>query len=146
MRGLYRGLVPSLWLVSHGALQFTLYENFKTRLQHTANNYERDRNVATRRSTGTGVKDALLASTASKLVASITTYPVQVARTRMQDRKSDGWKYSGLHRALIHIFRNEGLRGLYRGLSANVLRVTPQAAVTFITYEQILSACAYSPT
>lgn len=128
VRGLYRGLGPSMVLVSHGAVQFTMYEGLKRRLGGE------DGNV--------GVGQALVASTGSKLVASVGTYPMQVARTRMQERRVDGGKYGRLDRALWWIARTEGVRGLYRGLGANIIRVTPQAAVTFVTYEQILRMCA----
>ncbi|KAI0566864.1 Mitochondrial carrier [Gracilaria domingensis] len=137
IRGLYRGLGPSLWLVSHGALQFTLYEQFKTWLKSQDDIGNRRNPAAT-----TTVYQSLVASTASKLIASVSTYPLQVARTRMQDRASDSERYRSFGRAFLHILRTEGIRGLYRGLSANVARVTPQAAVTFITYEQILGLSA----
>lgn len=131
VRGLYRGIGPSVWLVSHGAVQFTMYERFKERLRQDADPQS-----------GTTVLHSLIASTGSKLVASLATYPLQVARTRMQERFVDGRRYGNFHTAFMYIFRTEGIRGLYRGLSANVVRVTPQAAVTFITYEQILKLCA----
>ena len=31
--------------------------------------------------------------------------------------------------------KEDGVRGLYRGLAANLLRTTPAAAITFLTYE-----------
>lgn len=132
VRGLYKGIGPSLWLVSHGAIQFTLYEKGKLALQRRDGGSYRN----------TSVYHSLVASTGSKLVASVATYPMQVARTRMQERFADGQRYGRFDRAFLYIFRTEGIRGLYRGLSANIIRVTPQAAVTFITYEQILGICA----
>lgn len=45
--GLYCSIVPSLWPVSHGAFQFTISENFKTRFNKNASNYKRDRKVVT---------------------------------------------------------------------------------------------------
>lgn len=132
VRGLYKGIGPSILLVSHGAVQFTMYERFKEVLRRRHARVE----------SGTTIKDSLIASTASKLMASVATYPMQVARTRMQERFADGRRYGRLDTALLYIFRTEGVRGLYRGLSANVMRVTPQAAVTFVTYEQILRLCA----
>lgn len=134
IRGLYRGIGPSIWLVSHGALQFTLYERFKESLKN-------DDKIASQQQ-GTSVTHSLIASTGSKLVASLATYPLQVARTRMQERFADGQRYGNFQTAFMYIFRTEGFRGLYRGLSANIVRVTPQAAVTFVTYEQILKFCA----
>lgn len=39
--------------------------------------------------------------------------------------------------AALQIYQQEGLRGFYRGCSANLLRTTPAAALTFTTYELI---------
>ncbi|CAN8064437.1 unnamed protein product [Agarophyton chilense] len=141
VRGLYRGLGPSLWLVSHGAIQFTLYERFKAWLK---NEQDVRKQLVFAPLTHTTVYQSLVASTASKLIASVSTYPIQVARTRMQDRAADNKKYHSFGQAFLHISRTEGIKGLYRGLSANIARVTPQAAVTFITYEQILGLSASS--
>lgn len=150
--GLYRGISPSLWLVSHGALQFTLYEGIKAWLRHSRSDAilsqtdirHSKRNFISNEDNSrlTSVSDALVASTASKLIASVSTYPLQVPRTRMQERMANGEKYGSFHRTLWHIVRTEGIRGLYCGLFANILRVTPQAAITFITYEQMLHLCA----
>eukprot|EP00172_Hildenbrandia_rubra_P001675 Plantae.Rhodophyta-Hildenbrandia_rubra.ctg2244.p1 GENE.Plantae.Rhodophyta-Hildenbrandia_rubra.ctg2244~~Plantae.Rhodophyta-Hildenbrandia_rubra.ctg2244.p1 ORF type:complete len:331 (-),score=38.59 Plantae.Rhodophyta-Hildenbrandia_rubra.ctg2244:339-1229(-) len=121
--GLYRGLVPSLALVSHAALQVTMYEWLK---RHMGDGQ------------GLKVQESLLASTISKVVASTSTYPLQVVRTRMQERGANQVLYKRLSTAFQAVFKQEGVRGLYRGLVANLIRVTPQAAVTFATYEQIL--------
>ena len=34
--------------------------------------------------------------------------------------------------------RREGVRGLYKGLLPNVLRVMPQSAITFLVYEKVM--------
>lgn len=132
LRGLYKGLGPSLWLVSHGAIQFTLYEQFKSALRLRRESDEE----------GTSVQDSLVASTASKLAAAVATYPLQLVRTRMQE-VGGGRKYASMGEGFLRVVRAEGLRGLYRGLGANVARVMPQSAVTFVTYEQVLKLCSY---
>ena len=35
----------------------------------------------------------------------------------------------------MQIVKEDGARGLYRGLGANLLRTTPAAAITFLTFE-----------
>lgn len=36
---------------------------------------------------------------------------------------------------MLQIVKEDGVGGLYRGLGANLLRTTPAAAITFLTYE-----------
>lgn len=36
---------------------------------------------------------------------------------------------------LLQIVKEDGVFGLYRGLGANLLRTTPAAAITFLSYE-----------
>jgi hypothetical protein len=43
---------------------------------------------------------------------------------------------AGLAPTLVHIYRTEGVPGLFRGNGASVLRIVPYAAVHFTAYEQ----------
>ena len=75
----------------------------------------------------------------SKLVASIATYPSQVVRSRLQQRMDSRMlKYSGVGDVLRTTLAREGVRGLYKGLLPNVLRVMPQSALTFLVYEGVM--------
>ncbi|KAA8498407.1 Folate transporter 1, chloroplastic [Porphyridium purpureum] len=135
VQGLYRGLIPSLWLVSQGALQFVVYEECKRwLLARRAVDYAQSLAVSL------SVPESLVAATTSKLVASLTTYPLQVVRTRMQKRGVDPARYGSLHLAVTSILRNEGVLGFYKGMTANIMRVTPSAAVTFVVYESVVGA------
>lgn len=156
LRGLYRGLGPSLWLVSHGAIQFTLYERFKSALldlelrrQGAPERVSHGRGVNPSTvysgvAKGISVRDSLLASTGSKLVASVATYPLQLVRTRMQELGAGGGRYGTFPSGFMRILSTEGVLGFYRGMIPNVMRVLPQSAVTFVTYEQILKFCRYT--
>jgi len=45
--------------------------------------------------------------------------------------------YSGQLNALHTIFRTEGVRGFYRGWSANTIKVVPQNAIRLVAYETL---------
>jgi solute carrier family 25 folate transporter 32 len=129
----YKGMVPSMWGLIHVAVQFPLYEKFKSLLnlhpeeQHDELSFDHARRL-------------IAASSTSKLLASLTTYPLEVVRTRMQVQRSDGAHpphYSTVLGSLKIIIREEGVRGLYMGLQTNLIRVVPANAITFTTYELV---------
>lgn len=48
--------------------------------------------------------------------------------------------YTGVWQGLKHMARTEGVRGMMKGNLANCIRIVPNSAVKFLTYEQ-LSRC-----
>lgn len=125
LRGFYRGLVPSLFGVSHGALQFMVYEQLK---QHRASQLGIGEG-------GLGAVDFLCLSGASKVFAGSATYPYQVVRARLQMYEANQ-TYKSARDAVTQIWKQEGLRGFYRGLGPNLVRVLPSTWVTFLVYEK----------
>ncbi len=43
----------------------------------------------------------------------------------------------GMVDILLHIGRTEGVRGLYRGLLPNFMKVIPAVGIGYVTYEQL---------
>ena len=127
-RGFMRGLGPALLLCSHGAIQMMAYEELKSL---------RRRALAARGLPPAPQLDALLTGAAAKLVATASTYPLQVVRSRMQQqlRGSKAAAYRTLPTAVATVLKRDGARGLYSGFVANALRVCPQAGVQFFFYE-----------
>lgn len=130
--GLYKGLGPAALGLLHVAVQFPLYERAKQLQKHNPN----DPNESLK------AHQILLASTSSKVVASIATYPHEVLRTRFQNQTTHPPKYRSIPHAIKVIFREEGLAGFYRGLIPTVMRVVPASAVTLMTYEKVLQFLA----
>jgi len=125
LRGLYSGYVPGLFGVSHGVVQFVAYEDLKNRYHNFHN-----QPITTK----LGTAEYLTFAAISKLVAALTTYPYQVVRARLQDQQN---KYSGSMDCISKILRLEGIKGFYKGLSPNLLRVVPATMITFVVYENI---------
>jgi solute carrier family 25 protein 33/36 len=67
---------------------------------------------------------------------------IQVVRTRLRQVPGpDGVrKYTGLIQTFGLIIKQEGLAGLYGGLIPHMMRVVPNAAIMFGTYEFVLKA------
>lgn len=65
---------------------------------------------------------------------------MQVVRSRIQQRQDvyRGVRYESSLKSVQVILRREGVRGLYKGLVPNVLRVMPQSAITFLVYEKVM--------
>ena len=123
--GFYRGLTPSLFGVSHGALQFMAYEQFKVYRGHNLERGQKDLVAA----------DFLVLSGLAKVCAGSETYPYQVVRARLQMYDADR-TYRSARDAVAQMWRKEGMAGFYKGLGPNLLRVMPSTWVTFLVYEK----------
>lgn len=121
----YSGLGPALLGLTHVAIQFPLYERFKMAL-----------NVDSAGTVGSGA-GIMIASAASKVLASSITYPHEVIRTRNQIQVvgSGSPKYRGIISTARVILREEGWRAFYAGLGTNMIRAVPSSVVTLATYE-----------
>ncbi|XP_065183787.1 solute carrier family 25 member 32-like [Sycon ciliatum] len=128
IRGCYRGFVPGLFGVSHGAIQFVCYEQLKQYYCHL---------VGIPLSSHLSAVHYLSLAALSKLFASTSTYPYQVVRARLMDQQSD---FTSMTDVVRRTFASEGWRGFYKGLSPNLLRVTPATCITFLVYEKMSHA------
>jgi solute carrier family 25 folate transporter 32 len=67
--------------------------------------------------------------------ASTATYPYQVVKARLQQGGPSADKYRGTWDCTKRICAREGIRGLYKGLVPNLLKVLPTGALVFTIYE-----------
>jgi len=131
VKGFYRGLSASYLGVTEGVIKWTLYEQFKR--------------VAARRSNAAigeeGYAGKGLAAAASKLIATVITYPHEVVRTRLRQSPPPNQppRYTGLIQTFNLVVKEEGVATLYNGLSPHLLRVLPNAVVLYISYEFIIN-------
>ncbi|KAI0041003.1 mitochondrial carrier [Auriscalpium vulgare] len=127
VRALYRGLVATaMGVAPYVGINFAAYEALRGVITPPGKS-----SVWRKLSCG-----ALAGSISQTL-----TYPFDVLRRKMQvvgmNSGALGYKYNGAFDAARVIIRTEGMRGMYRGLWPNLLKVAPSIATSFFTYELV---------
>lgn len=138
LAGFYRGLAISLVGVSHGAVQFAVYE--PTKRLYFSRRQRRAAESSGPRADDVGHMNAeatVVIATVSKAVAGAVTYPYQVVRSRLQNYDADARFGKGIVGVCRRLWADQGLRGFYRGLVPGVVRVLPATWVTFLVYENV---------
>jgi len=136
IQGFYKGITASYWGCAEGALQFIIYEQIKTRLLKKQNIERAERGL--KPSQELPKATYFWAAAASKAIAAVATYPHEVARTRMREQAREGvFKYKGMWQTIGVISREEGSKTLYSGMGTHLLKVVPNSALMFLTYEVV---------
>jgi solute carrier family 25 folate transporter 32 len=135
IRGFYRGVGIGMLGVSHGAVQFAVYDPLKRTWMRYV---EGDKAIRTGKSQEKLSNTATLAlSGMAKIIAGTTTYPYQVVRSRLQTYDAEKMFGKGIRGVVRRLWREEGWKGFYRGVGPNVVRVLPATWVTFLVYENV---------
>ncbi|XAR50411.1 hypothetical protein NMG60_11004728 [Bertholletia excelsa] len=125
-RAFYRGIVPSLLgMIPYAGIDLAAYETLKDMsrryILHDAE---------------PGPLVQLGCGTISGALGATCVYPLQVVRTRLQAQRSNtSDAYKGMSDVFRRTFQHEGLRGFYKGLLPNLLKVVPAASITYLVYE-----------
>lgn len=140
--GFYKGNGASvLRIVPYAALHFMTYEQYRC---YILNNYP---------SLGKGPFIDLLAGSAAGGTAVICTYPLDLARTRLAYQVTNTSKfgnvsqsfhgqqpnYSGVKDVCKNVYREGGVRALYRGVGPTLIGILPYAGLKFYIYEDLKS-------
>lgn len=121
--GLYRGIMPTIYGVApYVGLNFAVYESVRKRFS-TMNNGEPT------------AMEKLASGAISGAIAQFMTYPFDVLRRRFQVNTIMGAPYRNVWHACATIAKQEGLKGFYRGLTANLLKVIPSMSSSWLTFE-----------
>lgn len=95
-----------------------------------------------------GHLDVVIASNIAKSMACILTYPHVVLRSRLQDFQ--GYKHQNdyyqirssphmitIRETIYNTWRNEGIKGFYGGLGADLVKVLPTNTLLMLTFEYV---------
>ena len=128
VRGLYKGLIPSLMgIAPYVAINFAAFDFFK------------EIYLPSRSSPYFDLINLLCGAAAGACAATVT-YPSDVIRRKLQLSGVEGIdlpKYKGIWDCCTQIAAKEGAVGFYRGLIACYLKVVPAMSIAFMTYENL---------
>ncbi|OBZ86441.1 Solute carrier family 25 member 40 [Choanephora cucurbitarum] len=126
-KALWRGLPPTLWRdVPFSAIYWMGYEECKQSLESLKDQSMSDLHVA------------FLAGALSGMFAAAITTPFDVAKTR---RQVDAGKEiptlidSRVPAILRQIYTEDGIRGLFRGMTPRIAKIGPSCAIMISSYE-----------
>lgn len=129
-RALFKGLGPNLvGVVPARAINFWAYGNGKRIYSHAFFHGQETAGVH------------LLAAATAGIITGTATNPIWLVKTRLQlDKQNAGpggqrRQYKNAWDCIRQTFRHEGIRGLYRGLSASYLGVS-ESTLQWVLYEQ----------
>lgn len=134
IRVLFKGLSASLLLCGNGIATFTLYELSKTKLGYRP--LEKF----------SASKEDLIpffAGMATKTLTSTFFYPLTTIRTRLQQKQyklidEKSASYNKFIETVSNMWRREGPRSFYKGLSFALLKIVPSQGLFLMVYELCL--------
>jgi len=69
--------------------------------------------------------------------ASSLTYPHEVIRNNLQNERNYDKKQMSMTKLMKNIYQVQGIRGFYGGFRINLLRILPNNAIMFASYEKL---------
>ncbi|XP_035142586.3 mitochondrial adenyl nucleotide antiporter SLC25A23 isoform X10 [Callithrix jacchus] len=131
-RAFYRGYLPNvLGIIPYAGIDLAVYETLKN---WWLQQYCHD-------SADPGILVLLACGTISSTCGQIASYPLALVRTRMQAQASiEGGPQLSMLGLLRHILSQEGMRGLYRGIAPNFMKVIPAVSISYVVYENMKQA------
>lgn len=122
---LYRGILPTVAGVApYVGLNFMVYESVRAYFTPVG-----EKNPGSLGKLGAGA--------ISGAVAQTCTYPFDVLRRRFQINTMSGmgYQYKSIWDAIRTIVTQEGPKGLYKGITPNLLKVAPSMASSWLSFE-----------
>lgn len=133
-RTAYRGITMGLLgMFPYSAIDMGTFEFLKkTFTHHKARYYGIHEEDAAPGNFATGI----IGATSGAFGASVV-YPMNVLRTRLQTQGTAMHRptYTGIWDVAHRTYVNEGMRGMYKGLAPNLLKVAPALSITWVVYE-----------
>jgi len=81
----------------------------------------------------------LICGTTSSIIGQLVSYPLALIRTRLQAQEvpMNSTEKDTMTKLFEKIWEREGVRGLYRGLIPNIIKVVPAVSISYVVYEKM---------
>ncbi|XP_063546655.1 probable calcium-binding mitochondrial carrier CBG00135 isoform X1 [Cydia strobilella] len=126
LRCFYKGYIPNiLGIVPYAGIDLAIYETLKKKY---INKYHHNGQP--------GMLLLLACGSASCTLGQVCSYPLALVRTRLQAQEKAAKVAEGTMRGVFKdIVQREGVRGLYRGITPNFIKVIPAVSISYVVYE-----------
>jgi len=129
---LWNGAASSLMLVSNPTIHFVVYDKVKQTIDARIQRQGRKHLTSF---------EIFMTGAIAKALATIFTYPIQVAQSRQRANKDKtGSTFANTFKILADIFSTHGILGWFAGMNAKLVQTVCTAAFQFLCYEQIQRA------
>ncbi|XP_051121337.1 peroxisomal nicotinamide adenine dinucleotide carrier [Andrographis paniculata] len=141
--GFWKGVLPTLIMVSNPSIQFMLYETLLKRLK--------SRRIARGKlNSDVSALEIFFLGALAKLGATVVTYPLLVVKSRLQAKQKAGGdkrhQYRGTMDAILKMIRYEGVDGFYKGMSTKIVQSVFAAAILFMVKEELVKGSKWLVT
>ncbi|KAM7271146.1 hypothetical protein ACFE04_030360 [Oxalis oulophora] len=133
--GFWKGVLPTLIMVSNPSIQFMLYETMLKKLRKRRASSEMS-------SVDVTAAEVFLLGALAKLGATVLTYPLLVVKSRLQAKQvkteDERHRYEGTTDAIMKMIQYEGISCFYKGMSTKIVQSVLAAAVLFMVKEELV--------
>jgi len=126
---LWGGTASSLMLVTNPVIHFVVYDKVKVIIEK--NSMQSGKKYLTS-------WEIFLTGAIAKALATVFTYPIQVAQSRQRATKEKGSAtFGSTIKILVDIFKKDGILGWFAGMNIKLVQTILTAAFQFVCYEKI---------
>ena len=141
MIAFYKGLPMGLvGMFPYAAIDLSVFETLKKRV--IARNKRNNPDLKHDEDALPGNFSMALMGGFSGAIGASIVYPLNLLRTRLQSQgtASHPRTYTGIVDVTRQTLQGEGVRGLFKGLTPNLLKVVPAVSITYVVYENTKKA------
>lgn len=134
LRSFYRGYVPNMCgIIPYAGIDLAIYETLKnTYIRKHSDDHHMPSPLL-----------LLACGTCSSTCGQVCSYPLALIRTKLQATAYNRHTMISLFKDIL---KHEGIQGLYRGITLNLLKVAPAVSISYIVYEHCRQSLGVSMT